>query len=205
MMLNSEEKKLIAKEIEELEQSSSAELIAVITQKSSNYKYASLMVSIFFVFLISFILFFLKEISTLELLQYQLLVFVGINLFLKKFNHLIIRLVPKSYKHQKASLNAKRQFNIRGLDKTKNKQAIMFFVSLDEKYVKILTDSEISKKIPNEFWQQLVFEFTEDVKREDFVNGYIKAIKTSKAILIKHFPIQNNDENELSNEIIELK
>ena len=41
MMLNSEEKKLIAKEIEELEQSSSAELIAVITQKSSNYKYAS--------------------------------------------------------------------------------------------------------------------------------------------------------------------
>ena len=38
MMLNSEEKKLIAKEIEELEQSSSAELIAVITQKSSNYK-----------------------------------------------------------------------------------------------------------------------------------------------------------------------
>ena len=82
MMLNSEEKKLIAKEIEELEQSSSAELIAVITQKSSNYKYASLMVSIFFVFLISFILFFLKEISTLELLQYQLLIFVVINLLL---------------------------------------------------------------------------------------------------------------------------
>ena len=81
----------------------------------------------------------------------------------------------------------------------------MFFVSLDEKYVKILTDSEISKKIPNEFWQQLVFEFTEDVKREDFVNGYLKALKTSKAILIKHFPIQGNDENEFSNEIIELK
>ena len=81
----------------------------------------------------------------------------------------------------------------------------MFFVSLDEKYVKIMTDKEISEKIPNEFWQQLIFEFTEDVKREDFVNGYIKAIKTSKAILIKHFPIKNNDENELSDEVIELK
>ena len=205
MMLNSEEKKLIAKEIEELEQSSSAELIAVITQKSSNYKYASLMVSIFFVFLISFILFFLKEISTLELLQYQLLIFVGIHLLLKKFNNLILKIIPQSYKHQKASLHAKRQFNNLGISRTKTKQAIMFFVSLDEKYVKILTDSEISKKIPNEFWQQLVFEFTEDVKREDFVNGYLKALKTSKAILIKHFPIQGNDENEFSNEIIELK
>ena len=205
MILKKEEKELISLEIAELEKLSSAEIVAVITQKSSNYKYAALMLSIFCVFLMSFILYFIKEISTLELLQYQLLVFLGINLFLKKFNHLVINFVPKSYKHQKASLNAKRQFNIRGLDKTKNKQAIMFFVSLDEKYVKIMTDKEISEKIPNEFWQQLIFEFTEDVKREDFVNGYIKAIKTSKAILIKHFPIQENDENELSNEVIELR
>ncbi len=205
MILKKEEKELISLEIAELEKLSSAEIVAVITQKSSTYKYAALMLSIFCVFLMSFILYFIKEISTLELLQYQLLVFLGINLFLKKFNHLVINFVPKSYKHQKASLNAKRQFNIRGLDKTKNKQAIMFFVSLDEKYVKIMTDKEISEKIPNEFWQQLIFEFTEDVKREDFVNGYIKAIKTSKAILIKHFPIKNNDENELSDEVIELK
>ena len=205
MILKKEEKELISLEIAELEKLSSAEIVAVITQKSSNYKYAALMLSIFCVFLMSFILYFIKEISTLELLQYQLLVFLGINLFLKKFNHLVINFVPKSYKHQKASLNAKRQFNNLGISRTRTKQAIMFFVSLDEKYVKILTDSEISKKIPNEFWQQLVFEFTEDVKREDFVNGYLKALKTSKAILIKHFPIQGNDENEFSNEIIELK
>ena len=80
----------------------------------------------------------------------------------------------------------------------------MFFVSLDERYVKVITDNKISQEIPNEFWQQLVFEFAEDVKREDFLNGYLKAIRTSKAILIKHFPIQKDSENELSNEVIEL-
>ena len=84
MLLNNEEKELISLEIAELEKSSSAEIVAVITQKSSNYKYATLMFSIFCVFFISFILYFIKEVSTLELLQYQLLVFVGINLFLKK-------------------------------------------------------------------------------------------------------------------------
>ena len=100
MILKKEEKELISLEIAELEKLSSAEIVAVITQKSSNYKYAALMLSIFCVFLMSFILYFIKEISTLELLQYQLLVFLGINLLLKKFNDLVINFVPKSYKHQ---------------------------------------------------------------------------------------------------------
>ena len=51
----------------------------------------------------------------------------------------------------------------------------------------------------------MVQEFIDDVKKEDFLNGYLKALKTSKAILIQHFPIQENDKNELSNEVIELK
>lgn len=204
MLLNDKEKELISKEIEDLEKLSSAELVAVVAKKSSNYKYASLMISIFCVFLISFVLYFVKEVSTLDLLEYQLLVFVGINLLFEKFDNLILKILPQNYKYRKASLYAKEQFNNLGLNRTKSKQAIMFFISLDERYVKIITDSEISKEIPNEFWQQLVFEFAEDVKKEDFLNGYLKALRTSKAILIKHFPIQSNDENQLSNEVIEL-
>lgn len=205
MILNEKEQELISKEIENLERFSSAELVAVITQKSSNYKYAGLLISIFFVFFSSFILYFLKELSILELLQYQLLIFVGINLLFENYKKLVLKILPQNYKHQKASLYAKEQFNNLGLNRTKTKQAIMFFVSLDEKYVEIITDKEISKKIPDEFWQQLVQEFIDDVKKEDFLNGYLKALKTSKAILIQHSPIQENDKNELSNEVIELK
>ncbi len=205
MILNDKEKKLISEEIENLEKFSSAELVAVITQKSSDYKYAALLISIFFVFAFSFVIYFLKELSTLELLQYQLLIFVGINLLFENYKKLILTILPQSYKYQKASLYAIEQFNNLGLNRTKTKQAIMFFVSLDEKYVKIITDSEISKKIPDEFWHQLVHEFISDVKKEDFLNGYLKALKTSKAILTQHFPIQENDINELSNEVIELK
>ena len=205
MYLNENQKEQISKEIENLEKLSSAELVAVIAKRSSNYKYVSLIISIFLVFSTSFILFFIKEISTLELLQYQLLIFMGTTLIFEKFDNLILKILPQSYKHQKASLYAKEQFNNLRLNKTKSKQVLMFFVSLDEKYVHILADNKISKKIPDEFWQQLVYEFTQDVKKENFLNGYLKAINTSKAILIKHSPIQKNDENELSNEIIELQ
>ena len=60
MILKKEEKELISLEIAELEKLSSAEIVAVITQKSSNYKYAALMLSIFCVFLMSFILYFIR-------------------------------------------------------------------------------------------------------------------------------------------------
>ena len=61
MILTNKEKELISKEIENLEKFTSAELIAVITQKSSNYKSVMLMFSIVSVFLISFLLFFIKD------------------------------------------------------------------------------------------------------------------------------------------------
>ena len=82
MILTNKEKELISKEIENLEKFTSAELIAVITQKSSNYKSVMLMFSIVSVFLISFLLFFIKDdLYTLELIQYQIVIFIGMNLF----------------------------------------------------------------------------------------------------------------------------
>ena len=55
MILKDSEKELISKEIENLEKLSSAQLVAVIAKRSSNYKYASLMICVFFVFLVSFL------------------------------------------------------------------------------------------------------------------------------------------------------
>jgi putative membrane protein len=81
----------------------------------------------------------------------------------------------------------------------------MFFVSYDEKYVEIIADKEISKKIDDEYWQVIVKEFIKDVKNNNLSNGYVKAIKSCSEILVKNFPIQTDDENELSNEVIELK
>ena len=56
MYLNENQKEQISKEIENLEKLSSAELVAVIAKRSSNYKYVSLIISIFLVFSTSFIL-----------------------------------------------------------------------------------------------------------------------------------------------------
>lgn len=80
----------------------------------------------------------------------------------------------------------------------------MFFVSIDERYVEIITDSAIKQKIDDSYWQNIVDEFIKDVKNQKLALGYLKAIKSCNDILIRNFPIQKDDKNELSNEVLEL-
>ena len=113
-------------------------------------------------------------------------------------------ILPKKYKHEIASKYANTNFATLGLNNTQTKQTIMFFVSVEEKYVEIITDSNIKTKIPNVQWQDIVNVFIDDVKKDNIFKGYLKAISSCSEVLIEQFPIQNDDINELSDELIEL-
>ena len=54
------------------------------------------------------------------------------------------------------------------------------------------------------YGQDIVDEFVKDVKNDNLKSGYIKAIKACNEVLIKNFPIQENDKNELPNDVIKL-
>jgi uncharacterized membrane protein len=59
---------------------------------------------------------------------------------------------------------------------------------MDEKYIEIFADEEISKVIPNSHWQNIVDEFLTKIKENQFENGYLEAIKACGSILTKEFP-----------------
>jgi putative membrane protein len=204
MYLNENEKQKISQEIENLEKQSSAELVAVMTKKSSSYKFETIALSLFITTIISLITLVFEN-NSIKLFEIQTLSFIFFYFIFDKSNKALLSLLPKSYKYEKTSIYANKQFANLGLQKIKTKQAIMFFVSLDEKYVEIITDSVIKGKIDDSYWQNIVDEFIKDVKNNNISNGYIKAIKQCNEILIKNFPIQENDENELSNEVIQLR
>ena len=172
---------MILNELENLEKSSLVQMVTIVTQKSSNYKLASCMIAIFATFLISFLLVINDYFSALELLQIQLLIFTGIYIVLERFKKPFIQILPKFYKHKIASQYAHNQFNI-------SKQKIMFFISLEEKYIEIFADEEISKIIPNNHWQNIVDEFLTKIKENQFENGYLEAVKACNLILAKEFP-----------------
>jgi putative membrane protein len=204
MYLKDNEKQLISKEIENLELQSSAELVAVVTKRSASYKYISLLLNISIVAFLSLILIFLSEISTLILIEIQFFIFLILYLTLDRFDNIIMLLLPKSYKYNIAKEYANKQFFNLGLNRTKTNQALMFFVSLDEKYVEIIADETISSKISNDYFQEIINTFIIDVKNDQVSNGYLKAIQACSEKLIQEFPIQKDDKNELANDVIEL-
>ncbi|MAD41777.1 MAG: hypothetical protein CL623_05230 [Arcobacter sp.] len=204
MYLNDKEKQEISKEIENLEQQSSAELVAVVTKRSASYKYISSLLSISILAFLSILLIIFTQISSLLLVEIQLFTFLILYLLLEKFDNIIVLILPKAYKYNIAKEYANKQFSNLGLNRTKTNQTLMFFVSLDEKYVEIIADDTISSKISNEYFQEIVDTFIADVKNNQLSNGYLKAIQSCSQKLIQEFPIQDNDENELTNDVIEL-
>jgi len=204
MYFNKTQKESIKKKIKEVEQKSSSELVAVITNKSDKYQFVSLLISLMITVFISGLLITFTRYSFEYIFTLQVITTLFVYMLLSYKSKLLMILLPKKYKYEVASVYANTNFATLGLNSTQTKQAIMFFVSVEEKYVEIITDSNIKTKIPNEKWQDIVNIFIKDVKRDDIYNGYIKAISSCSEILIEQFPIQEDDINELSDELIEL-
>ncbi|WP_375723025.1 TPM domain-containing protein [Arcobacter sp. KX21116] len=203
MYLNNNQKEAIEKEIKKLEEKSSAELVAVITDFSSSYNLLILIFSLVFTFLVSLISLYFDA-NSIMFFEIQLSTFAFFILFFHNFKQYFLYLLPKKYKYNKASKKAKEEFINQGLYDTQTKLAIMFFVSIEEKYVEIITDKNVKEKIDDTYWQEIVNQFIKDVKNKEFEEGYKTAIKSCSEILIENFPIKENDINELSNEVIEL-
>lgn len=194
----------IEKAITRVEEKSSCELITVITQKSGNYSSIALLItSISTLILPAFILLYKPFVDTLLVYQIQIVFFVIVFLLLN-IEKILVWILPKSILHKKAKLKAYETFNILGLQKTTNHQAVMIYVSVHERYVQILTDSAVSSKIDNGVWQTTIDRFTIKVKNREFEKGFTEAIEEIGEILIEKFPIQENDKNELPNHLIEI-
>jgi len=205
MYFNKTQKESIEKKIKEVEQQSSAELVAVITKKSDGYEYVGLLISLLFTVILTGYLLVFSSLGAEYILLTQVTVIASLSLLFTYQSKLLMYLLPKSYKYNISSKYAHTNFATLGLNNTQTKQAIMFFVSVEEKYVEIITDSNIKTKIPNAQWQEIVNVFINDIKNENIYLGYSKAIDSCSSVLIENFPVKQNDVNELEDEIIELK
>lgn len=203
MILSKEDKKSISENIKKVESKSGAELVAVIAQKSGDYSFVWLCFSVSLVFIFSFVAIFFLE-NSISLLNLQIFLLAVFYVFFLFFGENFIKFLPNFYRKRKSSLFAHEQFNSLGINRTKTRQGVMFFVSIQERYVEIIADSAIGEKIENSYWQSVVKSFLLHVKNGEFEKGYVEAMQECGDILIDKFPITSDDENELSDEVIEI-
>lgn len=110
-------------------------------------------------------------------------------------------IVPKKIRNQKVQERATSYFMESGIYNTKDRTGILIFISIMERRVELLADSGINEKISPEKWQNIVDNIIEGIKQKDITARLTESINECGDLLAKHFPIQADDKNELTDDI----
>lgn len=86
-------------------------------------------------------------------------------------------------------------------DKTAEKNAVLFHVNFEKKYLTIIGDEGIHKKVHQRFWDVMHDYITTEFAKGKYCEALKSAILQTGIELKKHFPITGENPNELSDEI----
>lgn len=86
-------------------------------------------------------------------------------------------------------------------DKTAEKNAVLFHVNFEKKYLTIIGDEGIHEKVHQRFWDVMHDYITAEFARGKYYEALKSAILQTGIELKRHFPITGENPNELSNEI----
>lgn len=87
------------------------------------------------------------------------------------------------------------------MNKTKLRSGVLFYLSVDDHKLAILGDSGINAQVPKNFWHDIKDQLITAFKNDNYAGGLSDGIIMAGEQLKSHFPYQDDDVNELSNEI----
>ncbi|KIA89678.1 TPM domain-containing protein [Kaistella jeonii] len=86
-------------------------------------------------------------------------------------------------------------------DKTVARNAVLFHVNFEQKYLTIIGDEGIHEKVNQNFWERMHDRITAEFSKGNFHDGLKNAVLETGLELKKYFPITGENPNELPNEI----
>jgi putative membrane protein len=219
-LLNEDEQISISAAVKKAESSTSGEISTALIAESSDYAFYELRGSVAFAVLLYIIQiqFYPAMSSFVESLYWNssswvtpmiigMISFLGGGLFyfFSNFPAIDRIIIPRKVMESRVRSRALRHFTESGVYATAEGTGILIFISLMERRVEILADRGISEKIPEDEWAVIVSELTESLSQSELTTGLITAIESCGLKLKDHFPISEDDINELSDDLVILK
>lgn len=200
-LINTQEQQLLIDAIQRVENSTDAELVTVLARQADDYRYIPLLwASLIGLLVPGAINYYPEWLSPHQLILSQWGLFIGLAL-LFQIPALQYRLIPRQVRFWRASNLARRQFLEQNLHHTNGETGILIFVSEAERYVEILVDRGISSRIPDSYWESIVKQFTEQVRRGDVAKGFVECIEACGVELQRQIPATSK-KNELPNHLV---
>ncbi|MBI6659274.1 TPM domain-containing protein [Pseudomonas carnis] len=203
-LLTEHEQRQVAEAIARVEKTTDAELVTVLAARADDYAYIPLLWASLIALVVPGVVHYLSGYLTMyTLLVAQWATFIVLCLVFR-LPKVTTRLIPRSVRHWRASNLARRQFLEQNLHHTVGSTGVLIFVSEAERYVEILVDDGISKRLGDSNWDAIVQAFTQQVKQGQTLAGFIACVEACGELLKVHVPVTQT-RNELPNRLVVLE
>jgi putative membrane protein len=187
MPITPEDHSRIAEAICTAEQNTSGEIVCVLARSSSEYHAVPVLAGTSLALIAPWPFVFLTQWSVERILLAQFFTFV-LATALCALTPLGMALVPRRIKRVRAHRAAMEQFHARGLGRLESRAGVLIYVSLAERYARIVVDDHLAAKIPANEWRAAVDTLTAHMKDGRIADGFVAAIGRCGAVLGEHAP-----------------
>jgi putative membrane protein len=177
----------ISAAIRAAEQRTCGELVCVLAHSSSDYAYIPILWSSVLALLTPWPLIVFTQWSVQRIFLLQIAVFIVAALVFS-WTPVRLALVPRAVQRARAHRAAIEQFFVRRVSRTNNRSGVLIFVSLAERYARIVADEGIAQKVPNAEWEAAIDVLIGHMREGRIAAGFIAAIERCGAVLAAHAP-----------------
>jgi putative membrane protein len=187
MTLSTQDRDRVAEAIRAAEAKTSGEIVCVLARTSSPGGAFPILIAAAVALALPWALVALTTMSVHRILAVQAIVFLGLATVLC-LPGIRERLMPRRARRALAHRAAMEQFVIRGIARKQDRCGILIFVSLAERYARIVADDGIAARVPRAAWQSAVDELIGHMRDGRIADGFLVAIARCGDTLAQHFP-----------------
>ena len=200
MSVSAQDRQRISAAIRAAEAGTSGEIVCVLAQTSSDATGLPILLAATAALAFPWLLVAVTAMPVTRILLLQIILFVALAVTLC-LPRMRVALVPRAMRRATAHRAAMEQFMIRGIARKKDRTGILVFVSLAERYARIIADEGIAARVHQKEWQGAVDALVTHMSGGRIADGFIAAIEACGRVLASHFPRSMASQDELPDRI----
>ena len=187
MDISTDDRNRIADAIRSAEAKTSGEIVCVLARTSTHASALNVVIAAAAALATPWLLMAFTALTVQQMLSAQLGVFLVLAMLLS-LPGVRVALMPRKMRRAIAHQMAMQQFISRGLAGNTGRPGILIFVSLAERYARIIADDDIAARVPQAAWQSAVDALIAHTRDGRIADGFVAAIEACGEELARHFP-----------------
>ena len=175
MEMSPEDRDRIGAAIRAVETRTTGEIVCVIAEQSSDSRGLPVLLAAIAALALPWLLVALTALPVVTILSLQLSLFLAL-LALLCLPRVRVALIPRRARRAMAFRVATEQFFTRSVSRTRARSGILIFVSLAERYARIIADDGIAERVPQAHWQGAVDALIAHTREGRIADGFVAAI-----------------------------